>query len=295
MNEKYIRIIPSDYQALIESSLDQKNTKILQPLLQQLLALFIDMHHEFVDIQTLRPNHQGNYVTGRYPANVFTVEQAEFKGYPAAKISTGDVIAEGPTQESNELLLNCLLTQKIDIIFAVGKPSESGDGEIREKYFTYFSSQNLIHSSEFFRKLEPLINFENYFEDSQIKIYSERNFFVIHLPNWPDHGLPDFTVSDKKLLALIFLWMIKNNKRACFHCSAGIGRSPALLFAKLLFEKALENPADLTNLKLMEQLLRDIKNVKPGAGEWWQILAAMGLVEDLLIYSKRNLSKFSTT
>lgn len=292
----HARMIPSNYQALIANLFTQKDIKNLPPVLQDFFQVFLQIHNQFVDIQTLYPRQEGNYVTGRYPGNVFTVQQAEFEGYPAAKISTGDVIAEGPTEENYQLLLDKLLTQKIDIIFAVGKPDEIIDGKIREKFFTYFSPEEQVHSITFFKHLDPSANFEsnlgNDFEESQIKIYSKQNFFVIHLPNWPDHDLPNFTMLDKQFLTLILLSMIRHHKSACFHCSAGIGRSPALLFTKLLFEKARENSASLINLELMGKLLIDIKNVKPAAGEWQQILAAVGLVEDLLICSKQLEEKF---
>ncbi len=109
----------------------------------------------------------------------------------------------------------------------------------------------------------------------------------MHIENWDDHGLPRFSPIDKKLLGYFFEY----GNNACYHCSAGMERSPAMIATKMFYQQlsTQSKKEGLTDTALCTQLmanLETIKKVKPAAGEPKQILAIPGLAEDAYISVK---------
>jgi len=226
-----------------------------------------------------------------------------------------NVIAEGPSAENLENLLLGLDMLDVNVLVAVGLPFEG-----KEKYHNYMAHQTLypvpqkaaaadadgftdaagedgapgtypkqISVADFFKFAVPGAPALEGVDGTNFKFYhleiidaggKKSEKYVMHIPNWADHGFPNFNQADKTVLA----YFNQFGPDSCFHCSAGQGRSVALLMAKMLFRhlrKVDKVSMDALRIRL-SNILNAIKAVKPTAGEWFQYLIVPGLVDDLL-------------
>lgn len=84
---------------------------------------------------------------------------------------------------------------------------------------------------------------------------------------------------DKTLLMLFFEY----GRKACYHCSAGIGRSVALLLLERCYQIFKTSPDISFEAFLREYMgkIREIKELKPGIGEKYQIMTVPALAEQI--------------
>lgn len=293
---KFSRVLDEKYETEIKEHCGKDRTI---KVLKSLPAPYSLFHDDFIEVkqkfctENLYPldyeENGENYISCRYN-NVFTLRQDPFSlsneqhlDYPAASITMSDnqfnVLAEGPSLTNLNRLLFGLNQMKVNTLVAVGLPFEG-----REKYYNYMNDATKISAAVFFEAIAPSVQINNELTgDTNFEFYQYSSkehgfFYVLHVPNWEDHGFPIFNPSDKAVLAQFFQLRINS----CFHCSAGIGRSVALLLAKMVFNNIDNN---WNNIEDARQLLKDtfikIKQIKPGAGEAHQYLIVPGLVEDI--------------
>jgi hypothetical protein len=260
--------------------------------------------------------YQGDpaFIRCRY-SNIFTKRQVEFSNgtsldvclqqdphqpgiissgvYPAAKIPLNDnadgafvVLGEGPFQHTYATLLDRLSEQKVYTLIAVGPPEENS----KEKYFNYMQLAQEIDVQEYLHHTTSATCIPDELIDSQgenalmfrfyryVRPQQQDVFYIMHIPAWRDLGMPVFTTADKLLLA----YDAEYGGSRYYHCSAGVGRSVALIMMRMayeqIFKKHLDFPAAIQQFEVM---LRNIKEVKPRAGEWWQLLLALGVAQEM--------------
>lgn len=254
------------------------------------------------------------FIRCRYP-NIFTRRQTEFSGgvsldtkiqavefkpgsvypgvYPAAKIPLYDhssdefvVLGEGPYEHTFSTLLDRLAEQKVSVLIAVGPTEESG----KEKYYNYMRHAQEITAAEYLLSVTNAPDVPDEFRDSQstgllkLKFYryvrpeNQDVFHIMHMPSWVDLGMPVLTEADKLMLA----YDAEYGGSRYYHCSAGVGRSVALIMLRMAYELIFKAHLDFSQAtQQFETMLKKIKQVKPRAGEWWQLLLALGLAEDM--------------
>jgi len=260
------------------------------------------------------------FIRCRYPT-IFTRRQKEFSGdhsldiclqdnehqpgnipkgvYPAAKIHLDDnnkdkfvVLGEGPYPHTFPVLLDRLAEQGVNVLIAIGPTEENG----KEKYFNYMKEAVEISAAEYLDCATNIKNMPDEFRNSTdftIKFYrytrmeNEKTFYIMHVPGWKDLGMPAFTESDKHLLA----HDAEYGGNRFFHCSAGVGRSVAVLMMYMMYKLVCKNNLDYEQaVQKFEIILNRIKETKPRAGEWWQLLLAIGLAEDMHEYMALKLT-----
>jgi|GEM_PF-6066474 len=322
-DSRYERIYPAEYLTLAEAvqrkMTESESVNISDPLYQQLYDEFYKLDKK-VKAETSDILFHEPY---RYK-DIKTVKQAEFEFYPAAKITMKgdenkfDVIAEGPKMDDLEKLhlLKSLKKLNINVLIAVGEPQENG----KEKFYNYMEDDDYskkISITEFFDKIadshgkkisitelfNKIAGSQPHFAEQNLqnlctnfKFYryqspKEGEFYIMHVPSWQDHGMPALSQADKFILGCFFELEINS----LFHCSAGVGRSVALLAVKRfynLFKQADISIDEEQIVEFFKETVARIKAVKPLAGEFCQLLTVPGLAEDIyaLVGSKLKLT-----
>ncbi|HVE44678.1 MAG TPA: protein-tyrosine phosphatase family protein [Gammaproteobacteria bacterium] len=257
-----------------------------------------------------------HFIRCRYP-NIFTRRQVAFSPgysldkcfqdkehvpgkipegmYPAAKIPSSEgeegkcvVLGEGPFEHTFLALLARLAEQDVNVLVAVGPTEEKG----KEKYFNYMRGAERISVAEYMLFANGVTDIPQTFKDIKpgevslefyrhVDPFSEKVFYIMHVPNWKDIGLPVFTEKDKCILA----YDAEYGGNRFYHCSAGVGRSVAMVMAQMAYEfifKKNLKPDEV--VKEYQNILRNIKTVKPRAGEWHQLILALGIAEEMHAY-----------
>lgn len=304
MHEFKKRLYPENYLEIAATAITKNHT--VTGLMLMLWLAFNALNQKCIDKQ-LRPlnleQEPFSYIKQRYP-NVFTLKQAEFDGFPAAIVPilgsdncAFDVISEGPYAFTMELLLSHLKKLQVSVLIPVGNAKEIEKGQEKDKYFDYMQISTPVSCAEFIRHTTTYVgSLPTDIDTTNFKFFKfhskdSGDFWVMFVPNWGDHGMPKFSNIDKWLLAVFFA----HGKSACYHCSAGIGRSPALLMMKMAYLEIFlkNNYLNLNEQELCDKFIKiieRIKYVKPGAGEIHQVLTVLGLAEDARLLYSPNLS-----
>lgn len=289
----YNRIYPRNYLQDLEIIKSNLRKPAELPIYNSLIKVFLNANQKFLNHYN-EPfdyeSNKGKYQRGhRYFTGNMIVKQPEFDGLPAAKINTSsnrfDVLSEGPTEDNFPELLKKLRNIKISTLVAVGE-AQNGD-----KFYNYISQSQQITFEDFYINSikgdnnvipEELLKAakETKFRFSRYSSKESGDFYVLHIPNWEDFGLPTLTDADKIVLGYFFEF----GPDACYHCSAGQGRSVALMQAKMFYKNLYKtndkvSEADVVNY--FQNSLEVIKSVKPNAvNATEQALFSPGLAED---------------
>lgn len=247
-----------------------------------------------------------DFLACRYPRDIYTKRQDGFSItdacpssfliprthelpkdiYPGVKINNQFALGEGPFSTNWPTLLDRLKAQKIQVVVGVGEPTQNGI----DKFYPYMNESRSvdIDARTYFLKTTQL-NPEDMPEFGKTNICFYRyehtdgtDFYLMHIPLWPDHDLSRFDVNDKKILAFDAL----HGAPRFVHCSAGVGRSVTVMLMQWLCKFISDAKDSLSEEKFLdefEKALREIKSLKPGAGNESAhlCLEALGLADDL--------------
>lgn len=206
------------------------------------------------------------------------------------------ILAEGPAHDNLSKFYDDLQNNNIHIIFAVGN-HHAGN-----KYFPYFTDKKIwskITAKDFLddniQQKPPLTEstqFEfykaNYLSNAENK--TPHHFYTVYIPEWPDHGIPDFSKGDIQMLTYIAEYI----KDLTAHCSAGLGRSASIL---LMFMAYLDNVFATSDEKELvqkyESLIQLIKAIKPTAlYDLAQVVTSLRIVEQMQEFKQFNPQNF---
>lgn len=324
--DNYNNEISSIFNKLPQKHAEKQANRDQRELTQELLSPFphyIQFYNVFMNLNDkYGPNgdyhtqyeKDADFIRCRYPT-IYTRRQKDFTGdfsqlqssdhipgdvpqgvYPAAKIKLDDdneskffILGEGPFKHTFPVLLDKLEMQNVNVLIAVGPTEENGN----EKYFNYMGGAKEISAKEYLESTTNVNDIPATFSEKDlfsIKFYhyvrDEKNFYIMHIPSWKDLDLPKLTETDKHLLA----YDAEYGGNKFYHCSAGVGRSVAIIMMYLMYELVCKHNLNLDQaIEKFEFALTAIKSVKPRAGEWWQLLLSIGMAEDLANYMAQEL------
>ncbi len=179
--------------------------------------------------------------------------------------------ADNSTLDMSQAFKRYILDEHhISVVIAVGPQSESNNGSSVIHYDNYFlpgnqySKMEEVSACEFFKlQSEHKLPMP---EEISIKFYKVlfrgRPILVIHLPDWQDGEMYDFSSGDIQILTYIAKFV----PRFAIHSSLSLSRAPALLAALILIEQQFEITGEALDVtKQYNEIVNAIRSKKPMA------------------------------